>query len=120
MGVEIMCMVLWASDCHDKYKLVVAANRDEFYQRPTLPADFWPENPAILAGKDMKHGGTWMGITINGRFATLTNFRDPATGLSINTGGGRHIHRSGLRSSTRNDGHRHRYRFTTGRNIRVR
>jgi uncharacterized protein with NRDE domain len=56
-----MCMVLWASDCHDKYKLVVAANRDEFYQRPTLPADFWPENPAILAGKDMKHGGTWMG-----------------------------------------------------------
>jgi uncharacterized protein with NRDE domain len=78
MGVEIMCMVLWASDCHDKYKLVVAANRDEFYHRPTLPADFWPENPAILAGKDMKHGGTWMGITINGRFATLTNFRDPA------------------------------------------
>lgn len=73
-----MCMVLWASDCHDKYKLVVAANRDEFYQRPTQPADFWPENPAILAGKDMKHGGTWMGITSKGRFATLTNFRDPA------------------------------------------
>ncbi|NLO22503.1 MAG: NRDE family protein [Syntrophomonadaceae bacterium] len=73
-----MCIVLWASDCHDKYKLVVAANRDEFYQRPTLPAEFWPENPAILAGKDMKHGGTWMGITLAGGFATLTNFRDPA------------------------------------------
>ncbi len=73
-----MCMVLWASDCHDEYKLVVAANRDEFYKRPTLPAAFWPDNPQLLAGKDMQHGGTWMGITTTGRFATLTNYRDPS------------------------------------------
>ncbi len=73
-----MCMILWASDCHLKYKLVVAANRDEFYNRPTLPADYWPDHPRILAGKDIKHGGTWMGITTTGRFATLTNYRDPS------------------------------------------
>ncbi len=73
-----MCTVLWASDCHTQYKLVVAANRDEFYKRPTLQAAFWPDNPKLLAGKDMQHGGTWMGITTTGRFATLTNYRDPS------------------------------------------
>ncbi len=73
-----MCMVLWASDCHPQYKLVLAANRDEYYNRPTLAADYWPDHPRILAGKDMKHGGTWMGITTTGRFATLTNYRDPS------------------------------------------
>lgn len=72
-----MCLILWANDYHSKYKLVVAANRDEFYSRPTLPASFWPENPSILAGQDLKAGGTWMGITTRGRFATLTNYRDP-------------------------------------------
>jgi len=56
----------------------VAANRDEFYKRPTQPAAFWPEHEDILAGKDLKEGGTWMGITNGGRFATLTNYRDPA------------------------------------------
>ncbi|KUG05473.1 hypothetical protein ASZ90_017155 [hydrocarbon metagenome] len=73
-----MCMVLWANDCHPEYKLVVAANRDEFYQRPTLPAAFWSDNPQLLAGKDMLHGGTWMGVTTTGRFSTLTNYRDPS------------------------------------------
>lgn len=74
-----MCLVLWANDCHDKYKLLIAANRDEYYHRPTLPAGFWPESPTILAGRDLKEGGTWMGITTNGRFATLTNYRDPSS-----------------------------------------
>lgn len=73
-----MCLILFAYDCHPKYKLVVASNRDEFYNRPTSPANFWPDNPDILAGKDLKEGGTWMGITTSGRFAALTNYRDPA------------------------------------------
>lgn len=74
-----MCTILFAYDCHPRYKLVVAANRDEFYQRPTAPAAFWTENPDIVAGRDLKEGGTWMGITTSGRFAALTNYRDPAS-----------------------------------------
>jgi uncharacterized protein with NRDE domain len=72
-------MILFAYDYHPRYQLVVAANRDEFYKRPTLPAAFWPDHENILAGKDLKEGGTWMGITTGGRFATLTNYRDPAS-----------------------------------------
>ena len=71
-----MCLILLANDYHPHYKLVVAANRDEFYKRPTLPANFWPDYPSILAGKDLEQGGTWMGITTAGRFAALTNYRD--------------------------------------------
>ncbi|NLN88069.1 MAG: NRDE family protein [Syntrophomonadaceae bacterium] len=72
-----MCLIAFALDCHPRYKLVVAANRDEFYQRPTRAAAFWPENPDILGGKDLLQGGTWMGITKTGRWAALTNYRDP-------------------------------------------
>jgi uncharacterized protein with NRDE domain len=74
-----MCTILFAYDCHPRYKLVVAANRDEFYKRPTAPAAFWQDNSDILAGRDLKEGGTWMGITTSGRFAALTNYRDPAS-----------------------------------------
>lgn len=74
-----MCLILFAYDCHPQYQLVVAANRDEFYKRPTLPANFWPDNPDILAGKDLREGGTWTGITTAGRFAALTNYRDPSS-----------------------------------------
>lgn len=70
-----MCLILLANDYHPRYKLVVAANRDEFYKRPTLPANFWSDYPSILAGKDLEQGGTWMGITTEGRFAALTNYR---------------------------------------------
>ncbi len=73
-----MCLILFAYESHPKYKLVVAANRDEFYSRPTSPADFWQDKPEILAGRDLREGGTWMGITTNGRFAALTNYRDPS------------------------------------------
>jgi len=73
-----MCLVLFAYHCHSRYKLVVAANRDEFFERPALPAAFWPDEPHILAGRDLKEGGTWMGITKGGRFAVLTNYRDPS------------------------------------------
>ncbi len=72
-----MCLILFAYDCHPRYKLVVAQNRDEFFNRPTSPADFWSDNPLILAGRDQNEGGTWLGITRTGRFASLTNYRDP-------------------------------------------
>lgn len=71
-----MCLILFAIAPMDEYQLVVAANRDEYYDRPSRPAMFWPENPEILAGKDMSMGGTWMGITKSGRFAAVTNFRE--------------------------------------------
>jgi uncharacterized protein with NRDE domain len=72
-----MCLVLFAYKVHPKYKLMVAANRDEFYQRPTAPAHFWEDDPEILAGRDLEKMGTWMGVTKMGRFAALTNYRDP-------------------------------------------
>lgn len=56
---------------------MVAANRDEYYRRPTAPAAFWPDHPQLLAGRDLESGGTWMGVTRQGRCAALTNFRDP-------------------------------------------
>ncbi|MEQ8236198.1 MAG: NRDE family protein [Syntrophomonadaceae bacterium] len=73
-----MCLILWAHDCHPRYKLVIIANRDEFYERPTAPTAFWEDCPSILAGRDEKEGGTWMGITTDGRWAALTNYRDPS------------------------------------------
>lgn len=73
-----MCLVLFALDCHPRYQLVLASNRDEFYERPTLPASFWPDHLELLAGKDLRQGGTWLGVTTGGRFAVLTNYRDPS------------------------------------------
>lgn len=73
-----MCLILVAWRAHAGYPLVVAANRDEFFARPTASAAFWKQSPQVLAGRDLQAGGTWMGITRDGRFAALTNFRDPA------------------------------------------
>ncbi|MCM3766761.1 NRDE family protein [Neobacillus niacini] len=72
-----MCLILFAYKVHPDYKLIVAANRDEFYKRPTAPAHYWEDHPEILAGRDLEKMGTWMGITRNGRFAALTNYRNP-------------------------------------------
>jgi uncharacterized protein with NRDE domain len=77
-----MCLILIAWRVHPTYPLVVAANRDEFFARPTEPAAFWKNAPQVLAGRDVQAGGTWMGVTRNGRFAALTNFRDPAQNRS--------------------------------------
>ncbi|MBV8659928.1 MAG: NRDE family protein [Burkholderiales bacterium] len=76
-----MCLIAfsWQPD-HDT-PLVVVANRDEFHARPTAPLAWWPDAP-ILAGRDLKGGGTWMGVTRSGRFAALTNYRDPARQLA--------------------------------------
>jgi uncharacterized protein with NRDE domain len=73
-----MCLIAFAYKTHPRYSLVVAANRDEFYRRPTAPVDFWPECPCVLAGRDLEQGGTWLGVSRDGRFAALTNYRDPA------------------------------------------
>jgi len=71
-----MCLLFIANTVNKNYKLILAANRDEFYDRPAIPADFWKEHPGLLAGKDLKAGGTWLGITKTGRIAALTNYRD--------------------------------------------
>lgn len=75
-----MCLILLAWQVHPDYPLVMAANRDEFFARPTAPAEFWPEHPAsggqVLAGRDLQAGGTWLGMTRSGRFAALTNYRE--------------------------------------------
>jgi len=73
---NFMCLIVFANNLHRNYKLIFAANRDEFYNRPTGQAGFWGDYPDLLAGKDMQAGGTWMGITKQGRFAAITNFRD--------------------------------------------
>jgi uncharacterized protein with NRDE domain len=70
-----MCLVLIALDAHPDYPLIVAANRDEFYDRPTAPAAFWADSPSVLAGHDLKAGGTWLGIDRQGRLAAVTNYR---------------------------------------------
>lgn len=73
-----MCLILFAHRVHPDYPLVLAGNRDEFYDRPAASADFWPECPDILAGRDLLGGGTWLGISRTGRLATIANFRHPA------------------------------------------
>jgi uncharacterized protein with NRDE domain len=72
-----MCVIFFAYKFHPKYPLILLANRDEFYERPTEEAHFWQDFPNIFAGKDLVHGGTWLGITKSGRFAAVTNYRDP-------------------------------------------
>ncbi|MBE0625022.1 MAG: NRDE family protein [Burkholderiales bacterium] len=72
-----MCLILLALGAHPDYPLLIAANRDEYYQRPTAKAAFWQDHPHILAGRDLDGMGTWLGVTRAGRFAALTNFRDP-------------------------------------------
>jgi uncharacterized protein with NRDE domain len=73
-----VCLILLAIDAHPRYPLIAAANRDEFYDRPTRQAEFWDDAPDVLAGRDLLEKGTWMGVTRGGRFCALTNVRNPA------------------------------------------
>ncbi len=72
-----MCLIVFAWRPGHAQPLIVAANRDEFYARPSLLLAQWPEAPQVHAGRDLEAGGTWLGVGANGRFAALTNIRDP-------------------------------------------
>jgi uncharacterized protein with NRDE domain len=71
-----MCLLLLAFQTHDSYPLIIAANRDEYHSRPAAEAKFWDDDPSILAGRDLQAGGTWLGITQQGRIAAVTNFHE--------------------------------------------
>lgn len=73
-----MCLIVFAWQMRPELPLAVAANRDEFHRRSTAASCFWQEHPDLLAGRDLEAGGTWMGVTRQGRFAAITNYWDPA------------------------------------------
>jgi uncharacterized protein with NRDE domain len=73
-----MCLILFATKVHPDWPLVIAANRDEWRDRGTQEAHWWWDSPILLAGRDLRAGGSWMGMTKAGRIAAITNFRDPA------------------------------------------
>jgi uncharacterized protein with NRDE domain len=72
-----MCLILFASAAHARFPLIVGANRDEAYERPSAPAHFWSDAPAVYGGRDLEQGGTWLGVTRTGRFSAVTNYRQP-------------------------------------------
>ena len=72
-----MCLVVFAWNVHPEYRLILAANRDEFHERPAQEMHWWPDQPDILAGRDLQAGGTWLAAAKGGRFATVTNYREP-------------------------------------------
>jgi uncharacterized protein with NRDE domain len=74
-----MCLILFAHRVVPDAPLIVAANRDEYFARPAAPAAPWADHPEVLAGRDLSAGGAWLGVSTTGRFAALTNFRNPAT-----------------------------------------
>jgi uncharacterized protein with NRDE domain len=71
-----MCLIAIGWRLREDYPLMLAANRDEFFARPTAPATFWQDHSAILAGRDLLQGGTWLGLVRSGRLAAVTNYRD--------------------------------------------
>lgn len=71
-----MCLIVFAYQQNPKYPLILLANRDEFYNRPTKSVHYWADAPDVYAGKDLVGGGTWLGITRAGRFAAVTNYRE--------------------------------------------
>ena len=72
-----MCIIFIAVAQHPDYPLIIAANRDEFYRRPTMDSHWWKKYPQVLAGLDLQAGGTWMGINKTGHIGALTNIRNP-------------------------------------------
>ncbi|MBK9447568.1 MAG: NRDE family protein [Betaproteobacteria bacterium] len=93
-----MCLILLAWQVHPAYPLVVAANRDEFLARPTAAAAAWPDAPQIIAGRDLEAGGTWLGVSTAGRFAAVTNVREPGQAAGQHSRG--HLTRDFLLGTT--------------------
>lgn len=71
-----MCLLVLAWRHHPRYRLVLAGNRDEFHDRPAAPLGWWQDDARLLAGRDLKAGGTWLGVARSGRFGVVTNYRD--------------------------------------------
>lgn len=71
-----MCLLVFAWKVHPDYPLVFAGNRDELHVRPALATGFWEDAPEVLSGRDLEAGGTWLGVTLGGRFAVVTNYRE--------------------------------------------
>ena len=82
-----MCVIYLAFETHPEHPLILLANRDEFYDRPSLAAHYWEDEPDIFAGRDLVGGGTWLGVSRTGRFAAVTNYRDPAAPLGTRSRG---------------------------------
>ena len=72
-----MCLIFIGLKVHPDYPFIIAGNRDEFYNRRTAAADFWPDHPHVLGGRDLEAGGTWLGVNAHGKVSMITNFRDP-------------------------------------------
>lgn len=71
-----MCLLVLAWAVHPRYRLVVAANRDEYHARPAAPLGKWREPPGILAGRDLRANGAWLALDPGRRFGVVTNFRE--------------------------------------------
>ncbi|HEN8709871.1 TPA: NRDE family protein [Pseudomonas putida] len=82
-----MCLIVFAWRPGHALPLIVAANRDEFYARPTQALAHWEDAPGVHAGRDLEAGGTWLGVGPRGRFAALTNIRDPGQPLGSRSRG---------------------------------
>jgi uncharacterized protein with NRDE domain len=95
-------LILFACAAHARFRLIVAANRDEAYARPSAAAAFWQDAPHVHAGRDLEQGGTWLGLTRGGRFAAVTNYRQ-ATGRMPGTRSRGELTREFLLGSDRAD-----------------
>jgi len=82
-----MCLLLIAWKMHPRYELLLAANRDDHHARPTAPLDYWADVPGVVAGRDLVAAGTWLATLADGRFATVTNFRDEAPSIGLRSRG---------------------------------
>lgn len=71
-----MCLIAFAWNCHPRWRLLLAGNRDEFHARPSAPLARW-KDASIIGGRDLEAGGTWLGVTDAGRCCVVTNVRDP-------------------------------------------